>query len=122
MTLPIKTLADVRALEPCYDPAKYAPEDWQGTALDVLKAEQIPAADRLWVVLHEDWIDDRVARLFAAWCIPYREYPAVGDAAWAAVRAAVRDAAWAVAWVSDSDALRDAQVVHLIEMLEGGEE
>ena len=67
MTLPIKTLADIRALNPCYDPAKYAPEDWSGTALDVLRAKQIPAADRLWVVLHKGWIDDRTLRLFAVW-------------------------------------------------------
>ena len=68
MKLPIKTLADIRALSPCYDPAKYAPDDWQGTALDVLKADQIPTKDRLWVVLHKSWIDDKTLRLFAAWC------------------------------------------------------
>ena len=49
MNLPIKTINDIRELRPCYDPSRYAPEDWQGTALDVLKAEQIlgDAIDRI---------------------------------------------------------------------------
>lgn len=63
-----KTMSDIRALHPCYDPARYAPEDWTGTALDVLKAEQVSAKDRLWLVCHESWIDDRTLRLFAVWC------------------------------------------------------
>ena len=66
--LPVKTLEDIRALNPCYDPDKYAPDDWEGTAMDVLKAEQVPADDRLWIVCHEGWIDDRTLRLFAVWC------------------------------------------------------
>jgi len=68
VNLPIKTLEDIRKLEPCYDPGKYAPEDWEGTALDVLKAEQVPVHDRLWVVCHEGWIDDKTLRLFAVSC------------------------------------------------------
>jgi len=69
MNLPIKTIADIRALDPCYDPSEFAPEDWQGTALDVLRAEQVPPQDRLWVVLHDDWIDDKTRRLFTVWCV-----------------------------------------------------
>jgi hypothetical protein len=26
------SIADVRSWKPCYDPAKYIPEDWRGTA------------------------------------------------------------------------------------------
>ena len=62
------TINDIRALRPCYDPSRYLPEDWQGTALDVLNIEACPAEDRLWVVLREGWIDERTLRLFAVWC------------------------------------------------------
>ena len=59
---------DIRKHEPCYDPAKYIPEDWQGTAIDILQIDDCPPKDRLWVVLRDEWIDDRTLRLFAVWC------------------------------------------------------
>ena len=62
------TIEDIRSWEPCYDPAKHLPEDWEGTALDILKLEDIPVGDRLWVVLREDLLDDRTLRLFAVLC------------------------------------------------------
>ena len=64
----IKTIDDIRALKPCYDPATYLPEDWTGTALDIMKITDCPPVDRLWVVLRSGWIDDRTLRLFAVWC------------------------------------------------------
>jgi hypothetical protein len=117
------TIADIRSLNPCYDPAKYLPEDWTGTALDILKVDTCPAQDRLWVVLRKDWIDDKTLRLFAVWCARQAlalidnpdqrsiaacdvaeryangeatqdEFITAGAAAWAAARAA----AWAAAW------------------------
>ena len=139
MNLPIKTLTDVRALNPCYDPARYAPEDWQGTALDVLKAEQIPADDRIWLVCHEGWIDPRTLHLFAVWCArealklidnpdprsiaacDVAERYANGEATEDEL-AAARDAAWAAAWdaarAAARAAARDAQVDKLIQMIE----
>jgi len=60
------TIDDIRALGPCYDPSRYLPEDWTGTAIDILKMENVPPADRLWVVSY--WLDDRTLRLFAVWC------------------------------------------------------
>ena len=66
--LPIKTIADIRNESPCYDPAKYLPEDWSGTALDILRVEDCLAVDRLWVVLREGWIGDTTLRLFACDC------------------------------------------------------
>lgn len=66
--LPIKTINDIRVRWPCYDPTRYAPEDWQGTALDILRAEQVPVRDRLWVVLDDRWMDERILRRFALWC------------------------------------------------------
>ena len=125
MNLPIKTLEDIRKLEPCYDPGKYAPEDWTGTALDILKAEQVPAEDRLWVAFHEGWIDDKTMRLFAVWCarqalalvdnpdprsvnaVDVAERYANGNAtkkelaaAWAAAWAAALYADWAADWAA----------------------
>ena len=133
MNLPIKTLADIRKLDPCYDPARYAPEDWQGTALDVLKAEQIPAQDRIWVVCHEGWIDDRTLRLFAVWCarealkLVESPDPRSINACDVAERYANGEAtneelsaarAAAAAWAAAGAAAGAAQVAHLIEILE----
>lgn len=63
-----KTIQDIRNLNPCYDPSKYLSEDWHGTALDILRLEECPIEDRIWVVCHQGWIDDRTLRLFAVWC------------------------------------------------------
>jgi hypothetical protein len=60
------TLADIRALEPCYDPAKYLPEDWRGSVADILRVNECPPQDRIWVA--SQFIDDKTARLFAVWC------------------------------------------------------
>ena len=66
----MKTFAitNIRCWEPCYDPTRYLPADWQGTALDILAVEDCPARDRLWVVLREESIDAQALRLFAVWC------------------------------------------------------
>jgi hypothetical protein len=68
--LPTVTIDQIRNFDPppCYDPGRYLPEGWTGTALDVLAVEECPAEDRLWVVLHEEFIDARTMRLFAVWC------------------------------------------------------
>lgn len=75
------TVGDIRMLEPRFDPVTgldinddpvlqggFVPENWAGTALDILKIEACPAEDRLWLVLREGWIDDTTLRLFAVWC------------------------------------------------------
>jgi len=56
---------------PCYSRDKIRElagdkKDW--SALDILKLESVPADDRLWAVLREEFIDDRILRLFAVWC------------------------------------------------------
>jgi len=123
INLPIKTINDIRKLGPCYDPSRHAPEDWTGTALDVLKAKQIPPADRLWVVLHEGWIDGRIMRLFAVWngrkapsliANPDPRRVAVCDMAERFANGSATSGELAEAEV----AARAAQVAHLIEMLE----
>ncbi len=76
-----KTIDDIRKLRPCYDPARYLPEDWTGTALDILKVTECPPQDRLWVVLRNGWIDDNIMHEFAYLCaervlpIYEKEYP-----------------------------------------------
>lgn len=78
--LPTFTLADVRALKPCYDPVTglspsgkpaydggFVTENWTGNALDVLRMTEVPAKDRFWLVSREEWIDARILRQFALW-------------------------------------------------------
>ena len=60
------TLADIRALSPCYDPADKVSEDWTGTVADILRLENVEAKDRFWVATR--LLDDRTNRLFAVWC------------------------------------------------------
>src|SRR5579872_4440325 len=116
--LPVLTIPMIRSWKPCYDPIKYLPESWKGTAIDILKSEKVPPQDRLWGVLRaEAGIDDGTIRLFACWCarealklIPEKDVDprsvktievsekfAVGKATeeeLAAARAAARAAAW----------------------------
>ena len=62
------TINDIRKFSPCYDPTKYLPEDWQGTALDILNVTDCPKVDRLWVVLRNEFFTDKELRLFAVYC------------------------------------------------------
>jgi hypothetical protein len=62
------TLQEIRDLNPCYDPAKFLPENWTGTVIDILNVENCPAKDRFWVVLRDKFIDAKTLRLFAVWC------------------------------------------------------
>ncbi len=61
------TVDMVRSWKPCYDPTKVVPDDWEGTALDVLNLP-IPAEDKLWVVLCEEAVSFDVLREFSHWC------------------------------------------------------
>ena len=130
------TLGDIRALEPCYDPSRYLPEDWTGTVLDILDIKEAPSPDRIW--LATKFIGDRTNRLFAVWCArralalianpdprsvnavdvaerfangeaTNEELAAAEAAAWDAAGAAAWDAARAAAWA----AAWEAQVVQL---------
>jgi hypothetical protein len=71
------TLQEIRELNPCYDPAKFLPENWTGTVIDILNVKECPANDRLWVMLREEFIDAKTLRLFAVWCA--REALKLGD-------------------------------------------
>jgi hypothetical protein len=62
------TLTEIRAWKPCYDPNKYLPGEWQGTALDILNLKECPFPDRLWVIMRTDLVSEKLMRLFAVWC------------------------------------------------------
>jgi hypothetical protein len=61
----------LRDLDPCYDPIKYLPEDFRGTALDILNHKEIPAKDKLWVCLRTYVLDEKTLRLFSVKCARY---------------------------------------------------
>jgi len=64
------TIKDIRDWGPCYDPVEgksELPEDWSGTALDVLNLD-VPITDRFWVVLRKELLPEKELRLFAVWC------------------------------------------------------
>ncbi len=44
----IKTITDIRAKEPCYDPGALIPESWTGTVMDILGFVGAPLKDRIW--------------------------------------------------------------------------
>jgi hypothetical protein len=113
------TLETLRSFNPCYDPIEWFPEDWSGTALDIVSDDRIPWEDRLWAVMRNDFVSDKLMRLFAVWCarqvqhlmtdersiraLDVAERFANGEASieeLAAARDDARDAAW--------DAARDA--------------
>ena len=136
----IFTIQDIRGWQPCYDPAKVLPEGWSGTVVDILKMENIPPQDRLWVVCREDLIDAKTLRLFAVWCARQVEYLmndprsiealncaekfANGEATaedLSAARAAASDAARDAASDAARAKARDAQIKKLIEMVQDHE-
>lgn len=65
------TINDIRSWRPCYDPNEHLPENWSGTALDILDHDQIIFTDKLWVICRTRLVSDKLMRLFAVWC--YRQ-------------------------------------------------
>ena len=63
------SISDIRALQPYYDPKRHLAEDWEGTIIDLLKRDDIPAEDRLWVALHKEFLTEKILRLFACRCV-----------------------------------------------------
>jgi hypothetical protein len=120
--------SDIRGWGPCYDPKKYVPDTWRGTAVDILRLTSVPHADRLWVVLRTELVSERVMRLFAVWCARQvqhlmkdeRSLKALDVAEAFANGNATREelsAARAAARAAARDAARDAQIAKLIEMV-----
>ena len=121
------TIADIRNLRPCHDPIKFLPETWSGTIIDILDIKECSFEDRLWVILHTEFVSDKLMRLFAVWCARQVQHLmtdarsitaldvaekfanglATKDelfAAWYAARTAARDAALDAALDAASDA------------------
>ena len=64
-----QTISDLRKHDPCYDPTRFLPEDWSGTAVDILKIRTYPAADRIWMVTRPGlFYSDKQLRIFACNC------------------------------------------------------
>lgn len=61
------TINNIRSWKPCYEPTNYLPEDWVGTALDILKNKNIPIQDQFWCIYREGLISEKTLRLFAVW-------------------------------------------------------
>ncbi len=123
----IITVDMVRSWEPCYDPTEIVPEDWEGTALDVLNLP-IPAEDKFWVVLREEVLPKATLREFSRWCalqvkdlwdmpdvvceyletgneeLRYAAWDAAADAWASAADAWASAAAWDAAWAAAADA------------------
>jgi hypothetical protein len=92
MNLKTFTYSDIQTWSPCYDPIKFIPKDWSGTALDVCLMESVPFQDVLWCVCREGLIDDGIMRRFAAWCAAEALFVAnqTDSRSWNAVEVAVK--------------------------------
>ena len=155
MTLKTVTYEQVLAMKPCWltTPAgrrrlkRYADRlGGKATALDILRLNRIPADDRLWITLREDFIPAQVLHEFACRCaeralaridnpdprsvaaveakrqwlagnITDEELTRAKSAAWDAAWHAARVCAQDAAWHAAHDAERKAQIEMLIEML-----
>jgi hypothetical protein len=62
------TVSDIRGMNPCYDPSRYLKEDFEGTLIDLLKNEKIPAVDRLWVCVRQTLLTDKELQLYGLVC------------------------------------------------------
>ena len=61
-------ITDIRSWCPCYNPNRYLPEDWKGSVKGILRHRDIPAKDKLWVVLRNSLLNNKTLRLFAVAC------------------------------------------------------
>ena len=57
----------IRSLDPCYDPIKYIKDDETHTILSFLDIKEIPFEDKLWLIFRNDFVSDKLMRLFAVW-------------------------------------------------------
>lgn len=59
---------DISSWRPGYAPVTNIPKSWRGTAIDILKMENVSYSDRLWVSLRSSLVSEKLMRLFAVWC------------------------------------------------------
>lgn len=62
------TIEQIRSFGPCYDPARYLPETFNGTLKDILENKKIPVKDRLWVVVRADCLSVLQLKYYALAC------------------------------------------------------
>ena len=60
--------ATIMELKPCYDPVKWIGRDWTGTLAELLKREDIPVRDRIWLATRRGVMTEKCQRLFAVGC------------------------------------------------------
>ena len=117
--------------EPCYPASKHIKPGEIHTVITLLDRKDIPFDDRLWVIMRDELVSDKLMRLFAVWCarqvqhlmkdersikaLDVAEAFANGNAtkeelaaAWSVARSAASDAAWYAAWYADRSADRSA--------------
>jgi hypothetical protein len=61
-------ISDIMKLNPCYPPTTFLPKNWTGTVKDLLGIDEVPARDRLWVVMRSEFLSDRVLQEFGVAC------------------------------------------------------
>lgn len=132
MQLATFTIEDIRSWGPCYDPGRFLPEGWQGTAVDILRVTECPIDDRMWVICREEektGIPEETWRAWARWCALQviglwnapeivRQYLETGDES-------IRAAAWDAARDAAGAAARfekelDWQKARLIDLVAAG--
>ena len=62
------TYAQIKALDPCYDPSKFIPVDYEGTLIDILKMTNVPVKERLWIVVQHTNMTDKQLHLYGLAC------------------------------------------------------
>ena len=58
------TYETINSFKPCYEPSKYLPLNWEGSSVDLLRMEKIPAKDRLWVVVRHELLTYMQLKLY----------------------------------------------------------
>ena len=138
------TIDQFLGFHPCYSEKKIrsiAGEKQEWTALEVLRMKKIPAKDRLWSVLRDEFIDAPILHEFACLCAeealkldenpdPRSVNAIVVKRAWLRGEAteeelsAAREAAWSAAAAAAREVAGAAARIRLIDMLiallEGG--
>jgi hypothetical protein len=62
------TYNDMKSWGPCYDPNKYLPVDWKGTALDIINYPcECNAHDRAWIIIRSESLDVHQMDEFINW-------------------------------------------------------
>jgi len=60
------TLDLIRSFGPCYDPSKYVSNpNWKGDVIKVLNNPNVPAADKIWLVVRPEFMSDKLLHIFA---------------------------------------------------------